>query len=121
MSFASHLGLTVTAQGEGRAELRVTVSAEHLNLHGSAHGGFLYAVAHEAFALAANSHGAPAVALATHMDYFSIVREGDELVAVATEEHLGRRVATYRAEVRRGADTVALFTGTVYRMEAARS
>ena len=48
------------------------------------------------------------------------------LVAEARAEHVGRRVATYRVEVRlagegesagadEGADVVALFTGTVYR------
>lgn len=121
MGFAEHLGFEVLEQGEGRAEVRATVGRSHLNLHGGAHGGFLYTLADEAFALASNSHGVPAVALAVHMDYFSVVREGDTLVARATLEHLGRRVATYRAEVRRGEDTVALFTGTVYRMEGAKS
>ena len=44
------------------------------------------------------------------------------LVAEARAEHVGRRVATYRVEVRSGAaleapgeELVALFTGTVYR------
>lgn len=119
MSYALHLGFEHLSSGGGRAELRATVKAEHLNLHGTAHGGFLYSLADEAFALASNSHEASAVALNVHMDYFSVVREGDVLTAKATEEHLGRRVATYRVEIKRDAEPVALFTGTVYRIDKA--
>jgi acyl-CoA thioesterase len=115
VSFAAQLGLEVLSAGEGRAHVRATVSAAHLNLHGSAHGGFLYTLADEAFALASNSRGA-AVALSVRMDYLSAVREGDTLEAVAREEHLGRRVATYRVEVLRAGEKVALFMGTVFRL-----
>jgi len=116
MSFGDHLGFEVVETGEGRARLRAVVGSNHLNMHGSAHGGFLYTLADEAFALASNSRGTPAVALSVHMDYFRGVREGEVLEAHATEEHLGRRVATYRVTVRRGGEDVALFTGTVYRI-----
>ena len=116
-SFAEQLRLEVISVGEGRARLRATVAPEHLNVHGTAHGGFLYSLADEAFALASNSRGVTAVALTVHMEYFRPVSAGDVLEALATEEYLGRRVATYRVEVRRGNDVVALFTGTVYRAE----
>ena len=117
MNYAQHLGFEHLSSGGGAAELRAAVKPEHLNLHGTAHGGFLYSLADEAFALASNSHEASAIALNVHMDYFSVVREGDVLTATATEEHLGRRVATYRVEIKRDAEVVALFTGTVYRMD----
>ena len=110
--------MEVVSAGAGRARLRATVRPEHLNLHGTAHGGFLYTLADEAFALASNSRGAAAVALTAHMAYFRPVAVGDMLEANATEEYLGRRGATYRVEVRRGDDLVALFTGTVHRMES---
>ena len=116
-SFAEQLRLEVISVGEGRARLRATVAPEHLNIHGTAHGGFLYSLADEAFALASNSRGVTAVALTVHMEYFRPVSAGDALEALATEEYLGRRVATYRVEVRRGNEVVALFTGTVYRAE----
>lgn len=114
--FRETLGIEVLSAGDGRAHLRAAVGTEHLNLHGNAHGGFLYGVADEAFALASNSRGV-AVALSVHMQYFRPVFEGDVIEAVAVEEHLGRRVASYRVEVRRGGDVVAQFTGTVYRTE----
>ena len=117
MNYSSLLGFEVLAIGLGTARLRTVVKANHLNMHGTAHGGFLFSLADEAFGLAANSHEATAVALNVHMDYFSVVREGDVLEAVASEVHLGRRVATYHIEVRRGEAVVAVLSGTVYRME----
>lgn len=110
------LGLEVRHLGPGQAVLAGCVQAQHLNIHGYGHGGFIYSLADAAFALASNSHGVPAVALATHLEHFKAVREGDVLEAHAREENLGRRTATYRIEIRRNTDLVALFTGTVFRM-----
>jgi len=119
MSFARLLAFETLPAETGRAHLRATVGADHVNMHGSAHGGFLYSLADEAFAIASNSREADAVALSVSMDYFRAVYPGDVLEARASEEHLGRRVATYRVEVlresARSAEPVALFTGTVYR------
>ncbi|UCH26865.1 MAG: hotdog fold thioesterase [Trueperaceae bacterium] len=112
------LKLETLSSGEGEAHVRVVVGPEHLNLHGTAHGGFLYSLADEALALASKSRGTGAVVLNAHIDYFSVVREGEVLEATAREEHLGRRVATYRVDITRQGETVALFSGTVYRMNS---
>ncbi|MBI4277874.1 MAG: hydroxyphenylacetyl-CoA thioesterase PaaI [Armatimonadetes bacterium] len=115
--FPDRLGIEVIHAGDGRAHVRAAVNDDHLNAHGIAHGGFLFTLADEAFALASNSRGVFAVALSVRMDYFRPVAVGDVLDAEATEEYLGRRVGTYRVEIRRRRELVALFTGTVYRME----
>ena len=112
------LGLEVVRLEPGQAVLTALVKAEHLNIHGTCHGGFIYSLADAAFALASNAHGVTAVALTTHMEYFKAVKEGDRLEAVASEENLGRRTGTYRIEVRRGGQVVALFGGTVFRVGA---
>lgn len=111
------LGLEILYLGPGRASLQAQVEAAHLNIHGICHGGFLYSLADAAFALASNSHGTPAVALTTSMQYFKAVKLGECLIATASEENLGRRTATYRIEVRSNDRIVALFSGTVFRME----
>jgi len=112
------LGLQTRLLEPGRAVVAAQVKPEHLNIHGSCHGGFLYSLADAAFALASNSHDTPAVALSTQMLYFKAVRVGEYLEAHASEENLGRRTATYRIEIRSKERVVALFTGTVFRMEA---
>lgn len=115
MSFARTLGFERVPAPDGVVRLRARVDERHTNMHGTAHGGFLYALADEAFALASNAGDADAVALSVHMNYFRPVHVGDQLEVETRTEHLGRRVATYRIEVRVGATPVALFTGTVYR------
>lgn len=117
MTYSDFLGFEVLSVENGNAHLRTTVKENHLNMHGFCHGGFTYSLADEAFALASNSHEADAVALSVRMDYFKAVKLGDVLDAIATEEHLGRSVATYRIEIKRMDTPVALFTGTVFRKQ----
>jgi len=114
-AFMSALGLEGEILGPGRARVWGVVRPEHLNLHGTAHGGFLYTLADAAFALASNSHGVRAVALSTRMEYFRPVQAGEPVEAIAEEIHRGNRTALYQVEVRRGEELVALFTGWVYR------
>ncbi len=111
------LGLETRLVEPGRAIVAARVGPQHTNIHGACHGGFLYSLADAAFALASNAHGVVAVALSTQMQYFKAVQVGEELEAHAREENLGRRTATYRIEVKSGARTVALFIGTVFRMQ----
>ncbi|MCJ7599472.1 MAG: hydroxyphenylacetyl-CoA thioesterase PaaI [Methyloceanibacter sp.] len=115
--FMKLLGLKAESEGPGQARVWGTVLPEHLNLHGTAHGGFLYTLADTAFALAANSHDVPAVALATHMEYLQAGKAGDQLEATATEVHLGRSTGLYRIEIRCGENLLATFTGTVFRKQ----
>ncbi|WP_189008727.1 hydroxyphenylacetyl-CoA thioesterase PaaI [Deinococcus malanensis] len=118
MDYASHLGMTVLEAGPNLTRVRLTVEAQGLNMHGTAHGGLIFSLADEAFAVISNA-SAQAVAVETHLSFFRAARLGDELVAVATPERIGRTLATYRVEVRRGekGEVVALFLGTVSRRE----
>ena len=115
--FMQWLGIQVESTAPGTARARGTVRPEHLNMHGMAHGGFLYTLADTAFALAANSHGVPAVALSTHMEYVQAGSLGDEVEATAAEVHLGRSTGLYRIDVRSGEKLLATFTGTVFRKQ----
>jgi acyl-CoA thioesterase len=109
------LNLRCLALGPGSATVAGEVTAERLNLHGSAHGGFLYALADSAFALASNSRG-PAVALSCRIDYFRPLSAGATVEARAREVNLSRRTASYQVELTAGGKLVALFTGTVFRL-----
>lgn len=116
MSYAQTLGMSVLEASPDLTRVALTVTRSGLNMHGTAHGGLVFSLADEAFAVISNQE-AQAVAVETHLSFFRAAREGDELVAVATPERVGRTLATYRVEVRRGEDMLALFLGTVSRRE----
>ncbi len=122
MSYATHLGLTVLEATPQRTRVALTVGETGLNMHGSAHGGLIFSLADEAFAVISNLE-AQAVAVETHLSFFRAARPGDQLLAVATPERIGRTLATYRVEVQRTAagdaanEVLALFLGTVSRRE----
>ena len=114
--FADLLGLEVVQVGSGAATVRGVVEPEHLNAHGIGHGGFVFALADHALAMASNSHGPAAVALVATIHFTRRVQAGETLVATAREVSLGRSAATYEVRVATdGGRTVALFTGTVHR------
>jgi acyl-CoA thioesterase len=114
--FAELLGLEVVEVGSGAATVRGAVGPEHLNAHGIGHGGFVFALADHALAMASNSHGPAAVALVATIHFTRRVQAGETLVATAREVSLGRGAATYEVTVATdGGRTVALFTGTVHR------
>ncbi len=113
------LGISVHSGGPGRAEVRMTVDARHMNFNGGCHGGAIFALADSAFGLASNSHGPLAMGINAHITYQAGVRAGDTLIARAAEVHRSRRLGVYRIDVVRpapegGEATVSSFTGTVY-------
>ncbi len=109
------LGFELLEREPGRAVLRAVVGPQHVNIHGTAHGGFVFALADTAFAIAGNTHGPVAVATAATIHFVRPVRPGDTLVAEAREVGLGRSTGTYEVTVTREGEVVALFTGAAFR------
>src|SRR6478752_5922389 len=82
-----HLGMRIESIGAGRATLSMRVRDDMTNGHGTAHGGFIFALADSAFAFACNSHNERAVAQACDIVFAAPAHLGDVLVATATERH----------------------------------
>lgn len=106
-------GLVLHDAADGRATVTLTVTADMVNGHGMAHGGFLFLLADTAFAFACNSAGPVTVAAGADIVFVASAREGDELVAEATERTRSGRSGVYDVEVRRGGDgqVIAEFRG----------
>jgi acyl-CoA thioesterase len=79
------LGMELVTLDEGRAVVRMAVTEVMVNGHAIAHGGFVFALADSAFALACNSHGPVTVAAGGDITFVSPARLGDVLVAEAVE------------------------------------
>ncbi|MCB9285218.1 MAG: hydroxyphenylacetyl-CoA thioesterase PaaI [Lewinellaceae bacterium] len=117
-AFSQWLGIERIEEAPGRSVLRMTVRKEMLNGFHIAHGGICYSLADSALAFASNSHGRKAVSIETSISHTEPVHAGDVLTATAVEENAGKKIAFYQVRVMNQHDRlVALFKGTVYRME----
>ena len=106
------LGIRITEVSHGRATARMTVTAAMVNGHRIAHGGYVFLLADTAFAFACNTYGPATVAAAAEVAFIRPAREGDELVAVASERLLHGRSGIYDVTVHRaGGEVVAEFRG----------
>ena len=113
--FARHLHIDMLSYGNGSAQARMTLSAEHLNSAGTAHGGAIFSLADAVFSAASNSHGTLALAINVSISFFKAARSGT-LIADGREVSRNPRLATYLVEVKdQDGDQIALFQGTVYR------
>jgi acyl-CoA thioesterase len=107
-----HLGIEITDVVAGRARARMTVTAAMVNGHGIAHGGYVFLLADTAFAFACNTYEVVTVAAAAEVVFVTPAREGDALVAEATERVRYGRSGIYDVTVRRpDGTTVAEFRG----------
>ena len=101
------MGMTIEAVGPGVATLSMVVRKDHLNGHGSCHGGTIFTLADSAFAFACNSHNTITVAQHCSVAFLAPGREGDRLTATAREVTLAGRSGIYDVTVTRD-DGVAI-------------
>lgn len=112
--FARLLGMEVIEAREGYS--RVTMDcAGKMNPGGVAHGGAIFALADQAFGIAANCCGIHRVAVSVSIQYIAPAK-GD-LVAVAERVADNGRCDTYRVIVTEGERLIAEFTGVAFRTE----
>ena len=117
-AFSKWLGIELVKVGAGSCEVKMKVRKEMLNAFAIAHGGITYSLADSALAFASNSQGKKAVSVETSISHTQTVNEGDELTAIATEQHISNKIAVYQIVViNQENKTVALFKGVVYRTQ----
>ncbi|PWU47859.1 hydroxyphenylacetyl-CoA thioesterase PaaI [Micromonospora sp. S4605] len=106
------LGIELISAAEGAAEARMRVTGAMVNGHAIAHGGYVFLLADTAFALACNSHGPVTVAAGGEITFVRPAREGDLLIARATERTRYGRSGIYDVTVsREDGEVVAEFRG----------
>jgi acyl-CoA thioesterase len=106
-------GLKIEDAREGYARVSMVVRADMLNGHGLAHGGMIFALADSAFAYVCNGANHASVAAQASIIFLDKVREGETLIAEATEVAREGRAGVTRVAVRVAEDgrAVAEFTG----------
>ncbi|RLI86395.1 MAG: thioesterase [Archaeoglobales archaeon] len=107
------LGVEVLEVKEGYARVKGRVDERFLNVHGTAHGSFIFALADFAFELAVN-YDSPRIALNVNINFIKPAFAGDELIAEARIEGGGRRVKFCLLKVYRGDELIAEATAVSY-------
>jgi acyl-CoA thioesterase len=105
------LGINVASAHAGAATLYVDVDEDQVNGQGVAHGGFIFALADTAFALAANSLRPGVVTSDADITYLAPVLEGQRMQADAQVRFAERRLICVEVVVTVEGRTVALFIG----------
>ena len=105
-------GLEIEEVREDYARVSMVIRADMLNGHGFAHGGMIFALADSAFAYVCNGANHASVAAQASIVFLDKVREGETLIAEATEVAREGRAGVTRVSVHAGGGrAVAEFTG----------
>ena len=106
------LGMSIEIPAAGAAVARMTVRENMLNGFDVCHGGLIFALADTAFAFACNASEQANFAASATIDFLRPAVLGDQLCAVAAEEHRGRKSGYYTVKVEnQDGRLVALFRG----------
>ena len=106
------MGMELLACEPGRAVMRMTVRALHLNGHQICHGGFIFTLADSTFAFACNSRNHNTVAAGCNIEFLRPAHEGDVLTCEGVEQVQSGRQGVYDMRVsNQHGETIALFRG----------
>jgi acyl-CoA thioesterase len=97
--FATFLGIRVEEVRESYARVSLLIREEFCNAAVRAHGGAIFSVADQAFAVACNSRGYSAFAAEIKINYFQGVSPGKTLTAEATPIDIRKRISLWNIDV----------------------
>jgi acyl-CoA thioesterase len=116
--FARLLGMEITDAFDGYA--RVTMDSDGKNNpHGVVHGGAIFALADQAFGIAANCGTTVSVAVSIHIQYISSAT--GPLVAIAHRVAGNDRYSTFRVMVYEEERIIAEFNGVAFQIRTPNS
>ena len=106
------LGMSLDHVAPGQATLTMELTGAMTNGHGTGHGGYIFLLADQAFALACNTYNQRSVAQHCSISYIAPVSAGDRLTAIARETvRAGRGAITDVRIVDQHGNHVAEFRG----------
>jgi len=113
--FATLLGIRVEEARESYARLSVVIREEFCNCEARTHGGVLFTLADQAFAVAAHTKIYQAVAVELKINYFQSTSAGEVVFAEATPIDVRKRISLWNIELTtQTGERVALAQGLAY-------
>ena len=110
--FREHVGIEVVGAGDGRATATLVAGDEHLNPHGTVHGGAIATLCDTAMGTAVHVAGADAPATVEMKVTYLRPGAPGELRAEALVRKRGKKIIAVEVEVSQGEETIALGTAT---------
>ncbi len=118
--YSQWLGIESVEHKEGYCKIQMKVRKEMLNGFAIVHGGVSFGLADSALAFASNSYNVLSLTLDGFVTYPNSAKEGDILIAEASEKTNNRRTAMYDVTVRnQNGLPIALYRATVYKTKKA--
>lgn len=105
-------GFTIERASEGVARVCAQVGSQQVNGHAIAHGGVIFALADQAFAMAANTVMPNAATADAQIQFLAPSTVGDKLIAEAKVSYIDSKRAVVDVTVRSQSQAIALFRGT---------
>jgi acyl-CoA thioesterase len=113
--FATLLGIEIDEVRDSYARVSLTIKDEYCNAKARTHGGALFTLADQAFAVAINSRGHTAFGLEMKINYFEASRPGERITAIATPVDIRRKVSLWSIELRNEkSELIAAAQGMAY-------
>ena len=113
--FASLLGISVEEARESYARTSIVLREKHCNADGRTHGGVLFSVADQAFAVAAHASGCVGFAMEVKINFFEATRPGDVVYAEAVPLDIRKKVSLWNVELtNRDGARIAFAQGLAY-------
>ena len=113
--FSHMLGIVVEEAGDSYSRVSLKLKPEYCNSEARAHGGVIFSLADQAFAIACNSRGYMAFGAEMKINYFEATKAGDTVTAEAKPIDIRKRISLWNIEVRNQESTlVAAAQGLAY-------
>lgn len=117
--FATLLGIEIMEVRDAFARASLTIKDEYCNAAVRTHGGVIFSLADQTFAVAVHSTGLRAFALEIKINFFEATRPGDVIFAEATPVDVRNRVSLWNIDVTNEAGLrVAVAQGLAYHLES---
>ncbi|MGC8603805.1 MAG: PaaI family thioesterase [Desulfomonilaceae bacterium] len=113
--FSRLLGIVCEEAGDSYAKVSLKLKPEYCNSEARSHGGVIFSLADQAFAIACNSRGYMAFAAEMKINYFEATKPGDIVSAEAKPIDIRKRISLWNIEVRNQESTlIAVAHGLAY-------
>ncbi|MDO5090313.1 MAG: hotdog fold thioesterase [Cardiobacteriaceae bacterium] len=112
--YSAHLGIEIVAAEADYSACKMTIGEQHLNGHGTCHGGAMFSLADTVFAHICNAGNRITVGHICTIAYWAPAYPGDTLYAVARVNGEYGRSGSYRITLHReseSGETIAEFQG----------